>query len=322
MFSCSKEAFGNHLLYRCIDSDSGMEMHLVPELGGIINGLFLNRKDEKIPLLDYYDSAETYWAEIDGRFVNAVLAPYPNRLSGGSYSFHGQSYQFDELFDGEPNSIHGILLKQPFIVNELDTDEDKVRFVQSCNYKGDNPGYPFPFYLEQEIVLDSFNLDLTCTTLIKNTGTLPSPMCFGQHIYLNTGTKIDEMEVEFPGTEVLKLDNSNIPIGERKPLPMNSNNGKLRDTQLDNTLVVGSGNETSNNENADVRMYDPQKEIELTLSINKEEFGYLQLYTPPDRHAIGTEPMSCAPDAFNNGMGLKELAAGESWNSQWQIQIN
>lgn len=321
MFSCSKENFGNHLLYRCTDSDSGLEMHLVPELGGIINGLFLNRKEGKIPLLDYYESAESYWAEIDGRFVNAVLAPYPNRISGGTYSYKGHSYQFDELFDGEPNSIHGLLLKQPFTVKELDTDKDIARYVQFCNYEGDNPGYPFPFYLEQEIVLDAFESMLTCTTQITNTGNAPCPMGFGQHIYMNTGTKIDEIEVEFPGTEVLSLDNDSIPTGERQPLPMHSNKGKLDDTKLDNALIVGSGNKTANNGSAYVRAYDPQKEIQLTLSFDDGEFGYLQLYTPPDRHAIGTEPMSCAPDAFNNGMGLKEMAPDDTWKLTWQILI-
>lgn len=321
MFSCEKEDFGNHLMYRCIDSNSGLEMHLIPELGGIINGLFLNRDNEKIPLLDYYESSERYNAGMDGRFVNAVLAPYANRLSKGVYSYKGVSYQFSELFDGEPNSIHGLLLNQPFTVEEMDTDEDKVRYIQFCNYEGDEPGYPFPFYLEQEIVLDATAFELSCSTQIKNTGNLSCPMGFGQHIYLNTGTEINEMEVKIPGKEVLSLDKDSIPTGERQPLNMNSNYSKLDDTKLDNTLLVGSGNGMASNTSANLKMYDPIKKIELTLSFNSEQFGYLQLYTPTDRHAIGTEPMTCAPNAFNNGMGLKELDPQESWELTWQVQI-
>ena len=309
-------------MYNCTEPDSGLEIHLIPGLGGIINGLFLNKDGGKIPLLDYYDSPETYQAQMNGRFVNAVLAPYPNRINGGSYTYRGQTYQFEELFDGEPNSIHGLLLRQPFEIKELESSRDTLRYVQYCTYEGEDPGYPFPFYLEQEIVLEASTMKLACTTRIKNTGQSPAPMGFGQHIYLNTGTEIDQLEVDFPGSEVLTVDQYNIPTGNRQPLPMSSDNGKLRDTQLDNALIVDSGNGTPSSGTATVRAYDPQNEVELRLSFKATDLGYLQLYTPPDRHAIGVEPMSCAPDAFNNGMGLKELPIDETWKTDWQIQIS
>lgn len=291
---------------------------MVPELGGIINGLFLNRNGQRTPLLDYYDTADSYWKEIDRRFVNGVLAPYVNRLRGGAYTYRGHTFHFNELFADEPNSIHGLLLKKPFTVKELEAGEDSVRIVQSFEYKGDDSAYPFPFSLEQEIILNGEASKLSCSTQITNTGDSICPMGFGQHLYVNTGTPIDHFDVEFPGTEVLTLDNTNIPTGDLEPLPMHSNKGRLGDTQLDHTLVVDSENQGSP---TSLKIKDPQKDLTVQLSFDPKKFGYLQLYTPGDRHAIGTEPMSCAPDAFNNGMGLEELEPSQTRQLNWEVEV-
>jgi aldose 1-epimerase len=41
-------------------------------------------------------------------------------------------------------------------------------------------------------------------------------------------------------------------------------------------------------------------------------YPYLQIFIPNHRKSIAIENLSAAPDAFNNGIGLKVLAPGES----------
>ena len=64
-----------------------------------------------------------------------------------------------------------------------------------------------------------------------------------------------------------------------------------------------------------VKLVTPNYSMELSMS----EKGYLQLYTPVDRNSIAIEPMSCIANAFNNGIGLKELGPGRQFN--WEITI-
>ena len=57
-------------------------------------------------------------------------------------------------------------------------------------------------------------------------------------------------------------------------------------------------------------------------------FAYVHVYTAdtlPDagerRHSVAIEPMTCAPDAFNSGDGLRVLGPGESFRGRWGVAL-
>ena len=54
----------------------------------------------------------------------------------------------------------------------------------------------------------------------------------------------------------------------------------------------------------------PEKKVQIEFH-PEESYPYLQIYTPEHRKSIAIENLSGAPDAFNNGMGLKVLQPGE-----------
>ena len=56
------------------------------------------------------------------------------------------------------------------------------------------------------------------------------------------------------------------------------------------------------------------------LQMQTPEDCYLQVYTPPDRKSIAIEPMTCIANAFNNGIGLKNLQPEETYN--WDLELN
>ena len=39
------------------------------------------------------------------------------------------------------------------------------------------------------------------------------------------------------------------------------------------------------------------------------------------RHGLGVEPMTCAPNAFASGDGLRVLQPGESFGAAWGIEL-
>jgi aldose 1-epimerase len=57
-----------------------------------------------------------------------------------------------------------------------------------------------------------------------------------------------------------------------------------------------------------------------------DTYSYLMLFTgdtlPPDRRRRGlaAEPMTCAPNAYQSGDGLRTLAPGERFTGRWGIQ--
>jgi aldose 1-epimerase len=71
-----------------------------------------------------------------------------------------------------------------------------------------------------------------------------------------------------------------------------------------------------------VVMTHPDGSPEITIWMDGEH-GFIQAYTgdtlpeEDQRRGIAVEPMTCAPDAFNSGDGLRILAPGESFTSAW-----
>jgi len=58
-----------------------------------------------------------------------------------------------------------------------------------------------------------------------------------------------------------------------------------------------------------------------------ESYGYVMAFTgdslpQPERRrrGLGVEPMTCAPNAFQTGDGLRTLAPGELFASSWGIE--
>jgi aldose 1-epimerase len=51
------------------------------------------------------------------------------------------------------------------------------------------------------------------------------------------------------------------------------------------------------------------------------KYNFLQVFIPPLRHCVALEPMTCAPDAFNNGMGLARLEPGEMLKGSFGVSF-
>ena len=69
-------------------------------------------------------------------------------------------------------------------------------------------------------------------------------------------------------------------------------------------------------------LLDRAQGLKLSVSQEAATSRYLQVFTHPNRHGIALEPMSCAPDAFNNGLGLQVLEPKASLTTVCQVSLS
>ena len=55
------------------------------------------------------------------------------------------------------------------------------------------------------------------------------------------------------------------------------------------------------------------------VKINKKNLDYVQIYTT--QNAVAVEPMSGAPDAYHNGIGLKVIQPGEKVTYEVKFEL-
>ena len=247
----------------------------------------------------------------DGR--GQVLAPWPNRLTDGSYRYGDRDCQaaLNEL--SRHDAIHGL-------VRWLDWSpvaHDSASVALSCAVRP-QPGYEW--HLELDIEYRLGPTGMTVTFRATNVGEERAPFGLGFHPYLTIGTgSIDRLLLTLPATTYLD------PAGERQvaATPPVTQPRRIGSTRLDTAfadLVRGADGR------AVARIEDPDDGRFVELWVDGG-FRYLMVYTADQvgrserrRKAVAIEPMTCPPDAFRTGNDLVELDPGESWRGSWGLR--
>ena len=253
----------------------------------------------------------------DGR--GQVLAPWPNRLTDGSYRYGGRDCQapINEL--GRNTAIHGL-------VRWLDWSpvaHESTSVTLSCAVRP-QPGYEWQLDLQVTYSLD--DAGLTVIFQAVNADTERAPFGVGFHPYLTLGTtSIDGLQLTVPATSYL---DSSRPDGQPEMAPVAatpldfSEPRRIGSTQLDTCF---GGLVHGDDRRAVSQLADPDHGRSLQVWVD-DNFRYLMVYTgdgvgQPERRrkAIAIEPMTCPPDAFRSGTDLIELEPGESWRGMWGL---
>lgn len=248
-----------------------------------------------------------------------ALVPWPNRLRAGRYSFAGRELQLPLTEPERGNAIHGLARFVPWEIAEAGSHRARLRL-----FIPPQPGYPFALEVEVQHELDEDGL--TVRTTGRNVGAAELPFGAGYHPYLTVGTLlVDDAVLQVQAGVRLLADESGIPSGERAPVPGTEYDfaaprpiGALRlDTAFGDLARDGQGRAT-------VRLRAPDG-VGVDLWFD-ETHTYLMLFTgdtlpePKRRRSLAVEPMTCAPDAFRSGDGLRTLAPGESLTCVWGIR--
>jgi aldose 1-epimerase len=265
------------------------------------------------PLLDGY-GADEMCSGARGQ----PLVPWPNRIDGGAYTFDGTPYQLALTEPEKHNAIHGLLRWRNWTVHEHDTDRVIVgTTLHPCQ------GYPFGLDVRIEYVLNGIGLAIRTTAV--NIGAQPCPYGTGQHPYLFVGTDtIDPCYLQIRADRWMPTDDRGLPTGEVRVEDSPYDFRTARPIGKHDIDCTFTGLTRDSDGLAWVRFGAPNgRGVELWLD---RGHPYVEIYTahtqpqPHWRRGLGVEPMTCPPNAFRSGAGLRRLKPGERATTRWGVQ--
>ena len=248
-----------------------------------------------------------------------VLAPWPNRLEDGRYSYDGKegTAALDEPERG--NAIHGLVRWLPWTLDLRTDDAVALRCMLHPQ-----PGYPWLLDLAVRYAVgpDGLTVEADAT----NRSDAPAPFGIGFHPYVTVGTdRIDEAHLQVPAGDQLVADDRGLPTGRHAVIGGEADFMSARpvgDTQLD-TGYTGLLRDKDDRAVALLPRPDGGRSVRVWVDL---AFKYLMVYTgdtlePVERRraAVAIEPMTCPPNALRTGVDLIELEPGATWRGSWGI---
>jgi len=249
-----------------------------------------------------------------------LLAPWPNRVADGRYSFDGHEHQLALSEPARHNASHGLVRWAPWTLEER--TEHSVSLVLRLMAQ---PGYPWT--LDMHALYDLSADGLTVTVTATNLSGSRAPYALGAHPYLRVGAgPVDGWELTLPASTRLTVDERLIPTGRES----------VEDTEHDFRVarpVRGAVFDTAFTDlerdragHAEVRLHDPVSDLGVGLWLDARH-GWLQVYSADSagRHALAVEPMTAPPNAFATGEDVTVLAPagddGDEHSASWGIRV-
>lgn len=252
-----------------------------------------------------------------------VLAPWPNRVADGRFTFAGTEHQLEITEPSRGNASHGFVRRAEWTLVTKTASR-----VELSVEVGTHDGWPFQ--LTVTVVHELTDDGLVVTASATNDGDTDAPYGMGFHTFVRVGdVPLDECTLEFSAGTRLQLDPvRNLPNGPSVPTAGSdfdfSSPRILKDVWLDTPF-------SAELPDADGRALHILRAPDGAASVlwTDREFDWVQVFTAdpghdqayPDRgRALAVEPMTCPPDAFNSGIDLIVLWPGESWTGTWGME--
>ena len=190
-----------------------------------------------------------------------------------------------------------------------------------------HPMMGYPFCLDVAVTYELGDEGLVVATTAKNVGASLCPYGCGQHPYLSPGTGlIDACTLELKAqTRILTDNERQLPTGSEPvtDTTFDFSRGKpIGDQKLDFAFTDIARDPDGR---AWVRLSCPDGHlIELWVD---EHYPIIELYTGDTlepgrrRRGLGTEPMTCPPNAFQSGNGVLSLEPGQSITTTWGVRL-
>ena len=317
-YSVVQQSLGKFAEYRLVNNQNGSYVAVIPEYGANLNQTAIYTNNELHEILLGPESYEKLVSENNIYYKGSKLLPFPNRINHGNYNFDNKSYHLETNETARDCSLHGLVFDKPFTVESTSADDNSAKLVTTYEYDGSNEGYPFKYFVR--LAFELKDNGFTCTTLLKNTDNKDIPIGDGVHPYFKTGSLVDDWIVTLPKCGMLEFDDRFIPTTKVNTFDELEQGVKFGGRDLNTCFVFNP------QENGIIQMeiQDKAKSLKLTVwqEIGPNKYNYLQVYTPSDRKSMAIEPMTCAPDAFNNKFGLIILAPQETTEFSWGVNLS
>jgi aldose 1-epimerase len=255
-------------------------------------------------------------------FRGAILAPWPNRVVDGRYTFGGVEQQLSITEPLRGHALHGLASWLDFSV----VRRTSVRLVLGATIEA-QPGYPHKVTLEVDFTLDAGGLRTTVTAV--NAGSHAAPFGVAPHPYLVAGEgRVNDWTLELPARRILTVTPDRlIPLSLRDVSTEDLAAFDFRTPRpIENTFIDHAFSDFDRDDKgkATVRV-TTNAGSGVALSWDSE-CPWVQVHTADqpapsiDRIGLAVEPMTCPPDAFNSGVNLNVLEPGGSTSASWTIR--
>jgi len=249
-----------------------------------------------------------------------VLAPWPNRLTDGRYSFAGRELQLAITEPTRSTALHGLSCWDDWAI--ADASAEAATLVLDLPA---SPGYPFSLRVSVTYALGDDGLTITTTAL--NTGATALPYGVGFHPWVSPGAgSLDDCTLELGANTLVTVDDRLLPTGTTPVAGvMDYREARtLADSDLDDAFVDplrdADGRSWARLARGDGSMVaiwmDGAAKAWQVCTGNHVSPASAQ------RTGVAIEPMSCIADAFRTGDMLVTLEPGESHTLEWGMALH
>lgn len=262
-------------------------------------------------------------------YRGATLAPWPNRVVDGRYTFAGVDHQLALTEPARGHALHGLAAWLEF--DAVDKGSDHLELTAVIEPQA---GYPWRVRVSTRFTLGPDGL--TQCVQARNESDAAAPFGTGPHPYLVAGPgRVDEWTLLLPASEVLLVTEDRLAPTVLRPVEVAGAERfdyraprRIGAAQIDHAYTaLGRDDEGV----ATVRVTDASGSgVEMAWDA---ACPWVQVHTADlaggvgqagHRAGLAVEPMTCAPDAFNPDRypfdaGLLVIAPGESASASWRI---
>lgn len=257
--------------------------------------------------------------ELHPHHAGTVLAPWPNRVIDGRYTWAGAQRQLDLSEPARGHALHGLVVWDDFEILSVEPDRAVLGTVIQPR-----TGYPHRVGITVEHALAGNGLTTTLTASLL--AGEPAPFGWGAHPYLVApGERVDEWTLHVPARTVQPVTGPRLLPQE--PVPVNGTGldfGTAR--QIADTYIDHAYTDLDRDERGTARVTVLDAAGRGTALSFGRESGWVQVHTGdlPDQPAmhrtgLAVEAMSCPPGAFNSGTDVLTLAPGEEITASWTL---
>lgn len=295
-------------------SEIGEIAAVISEIGGALRSL----------QIDGHEFCEPGNTESVSPFCEGiVMAPWPNRLDGGTYQYQGRALEVPITIHSQNNANHGLLVNYPYRV--LNQTSSKVTLVATIT-----PTMGYPFLVETTVTYELISTGIKVTHTAINHSKESAPYAVGGHPYFRfSGVDTGDVFLRSDAETILILDDRQIPVGT---MPTANSEFDLRsgvrvaDNFIDNDFTDlprdASGLAHTYLTATDGRSIDIWQDESLKHVVIFTPDFYFQNLGDEKIFAVAVEPQTAAANAFNTGDDLLWLETGRPFAATWGVSFN
>ena len=253
----------------------------------------------------------------DGLYAGKILAPWPNRIRDGKYSFNKKDYQLPINEVSKNNSLHGLVANSLWEI----TFQNQSKVI--LGYLLDQPAI-YPGKLQLQVTYEIIESGIEITVLSKNVGEISAPYGVSIHTYLVAGAlvKNNELLLQLPSDQFLEVDAERLLPIKLQPVA-GTNFDFINPKNISNLFIDHAFKYSSDYPRSILLLNAEGQGAEVIFD---DQSKWIQIHTADrdlqadSRMAVAIEPMTCPPDAFNSGIDLIVLEPGNKHEYKLKIK--